>query len=100
MRTRDRNLSYYGISDQRGRELIAYCRNVEKQEIVRAATSKANPAISDLIYENLVSGSGYDKISYKRHIPYSKNDFYGYRRLALSCLNELLEQEAAGMISQ
>lgn len=100
MRTRDKKMIHYGISDKRSRELIAYCRNVGKQEAIKTAASQANPAISDLLYENLVSGRGYDKLSGRHYMPYSRNDFYGYRRLALSCLNELLKEKAAEAIVQ
>lgn len=93
MRTRDKKMSDYGVSKEREKELIIFCRNNENEELVKEAARMANPFIDRYIFANLIYGIGYNRLTRQYFIPLPQNDFYGYRRRTLGLLNQLLNKE-------
>lgn len=93
MRTREKRYADYGLTDDRVKELLTFCRNPDNAEIVRKAADAANPLISGNLFVSLTTGKGYDKqFRYVYCAPSTKADFYAYRRLAVATLNILLRE--------
>lgn len=93
MRTRKKQYTDYGMSDERVRELLAFCRNPDNAEMVRKASSAANPWLSNFIFVSLTTGKGFDRqFRYAYHLPSTKADFYAYRRLAVAVLDIMLRE--------
>lgn len=91
MRTREKKLSDYGISEARGRELLRLAALEENRQAVCEAAMESNPYLAPYLVKSLRQGVGYYQmmgIMYFR--PCTSADFYGYRRKALAAFDRLL----------
>lgn len=82
----------FGLTTKDLKELTRYCRNTDfdQHEIllqccVDADIYKIGIALD--LYDSIL-GLSYERASGKKYIPLNKNDFYGYRRYALSIFKE------------
>lgn len=82
----------FGLTTKDLKELTRLCRSedFEQNELllqccVDADTYKIGIALD--LY-NSILGLSYERASGKKYIPLNKNDFYGYRRYALSIFKE------------
>ena len=93
MRTRDKFMKDYGISEKERETVISFCRNSNEadKQIIKWACHRANPDIEKELYNSLTEGIGYDGLSAKKYIPIGRKDFYGYQRKALYFLDEYLQ---------
>jgi hypothetical protein len=92
MRTRDKNYSDYGITDDEAKRIKEYCQTAsveDKLTLFQCAISSA-PGLEVEIYESLVSNIGYDKLSKRKNIPIKRDDFYGYQRKTLDEYRRLM----------
>ena len=92
MRTRYKNYSDYGITDDESKRIKEYCQNAsveDKLTLFQCAISSA-PGLEVEIYESLVDNIGYDKLSKRKNIPIKRDDFYGYQRKTLDEYRRLM----------
>ena len=92
MRTRDKNYSDYGITDDEAKRIKEYCQTAsveDKLTLFQCAISSA-PGLEVEIYESLVGNIGYDKLSKRKNIPIKRDDFYGYQRKVLDEYRRLM----------
>ena len=92
MRTRYKNYSDYGITDDESKRIKEYCQNAsveDKLTLFQFAISSA-PGLEVEIYESLVGNIGYDKLSKRKNIPIKRDDFYGYQRKTLDEYRRLM----------
>ncbi len=86
----------YGMTDEKVKGLLRECRSGKHGVQVRTAAYKANPLIAEHIILSIMENKSYDALEIKmdlgemERIPFSRNDFYGYRRYALAILNDML----------
>lgn len=92
MRTREKRYADYGLTDDRVKELLAFCRNPDNAEMVRKAAVAANPPLADAIVNSLIQRYGYDAQTCWVEIPAIKADFYAYRRLTVAVLDIWLRE--------
>ena len=90
MRVRDMKYSDYGITEERRKALLNYCRSNPDIELLTTAAMYANLELHELLIKNLKEGIGWNGLSYLCYIPIGEVDFYGYRRKALANLDALL----------
>lgn len=90
MRTRNKKLSDYGVSKERAKQLLKYCRECDETFLIRRAAEQENSSISDSLFQSVTKGLSYERLMGKEYIPIEKKDFYGYRRKMLSVLDKLL----------
>lgn len=92
MRTREKGYSDYGISDAEVKELIQKSRTAAGRSLMQKAAFQANPELAeDLIY-SIVNDLSYDRICIIRDIPAKKDDFYAYRRKAMSIFRDMIRE--------
>lgn len=92
MRTRYKNYSNYGITEDEAKRIKEYCQTAsveDKLTLLQCAISSA-PGLEVEIYESLVSNIGYDKLSKRKNIPIKRDDFYGYQRKTLDEYRRLM----------
>lgn len=95
MRTREKKLADYGISEERGAELMKLAALEENQETVCRAANLSNPYLAPYLVKSLQQGVGYYKLFGKMYFrPCTGADFYGYRRKTLSIIDRLLADVA------
>lgn len=92
MRTRDKWLKDYGLSDDTRRLLIDFCihADAKDQRIIERACNSAKPEIAKQLFDSLTLGLSYDKLSARQYIPLPRQDFYGYQRKTLSLIDDQL----------
>lgn len=98
MKTRDAKYEDYGISKERAKAVLEFCRNTTNEyerKMIYESVKYACPDIREQLYESLVSGKSYEKIQCKNYIPIGKKDFYGYRRKAMWKLDGFLRMHAS-----
>lgn len=92
MRTRNKGYKDYGFEEKEANRLMEYCRKPEfiyRRELIESA-ERANSALADDIFYSIVKGLSYDSIAINSDIPYSKADFYAYRRKCLFLFRDML----------
>lgn len=91
MRTRKKKLTDYGISEQRGTELLKLAALEENQETVCRAANMSNPYLAPYLVKSLQKKVGYDRLFGSMYFrPCIRQDFYGYRRKTLAIIDQLL----------
>lgn len=96
---RDYTWQDYGISKRRYKELKKLCQSGEYDALVRFAAHTAAPDIEMYIYLSVTQNRSYRRLEAKwelgeiERMPYSHNEFYGYRRKFYYKLNHLLMAE-------
>lgn len=98
MRTRLKGYVDYGLTDTRVKEILEYCRTTARSELIMQAAEKANPELAIYLVESLKERMSYYKLYKKYFIPLSCSDFYGYRRLTISLLNDVLIEQKGKLI--
>lgn len=94
MRTREKKLVHYGITRERGRELLWLATLEENRQAVCEAAEKSNPSLAPYLAKSLRGKVGYDRLLGKMYYrPCTKSDFYAYRRKALAIFDGLLTGE-------
>lgn len=92
MRTREKKLTDYGIPTEDIERLKFYCKKCNSDDrllLFQSAISSA-PGLEVSVYDSLVNGLGYERISRSRIIPAKKDDFYAYQRKTLAHFYNLL----------
>ena len=94
MKTRNKSYIDYGISKQKANDLKRKCQvlNVEERDILLECCKCANQGIAYEMLYSLIYGVSYDKLIAFVYIPALREDFYAYRRKALSLFNEHLSE--------
>ncbi len=94
MRTRNRKLIHYGITEARGRELLQLATQEDYRDLVCQAAELSNSYLASYLVKSLRQGIGYDRIFGRRYIyPCTRADFYGYRRKTLAIIDRLLAEK-------
>ena len=94
MRTRAKKLIHYGITEERGQELLKLAALEENRQAVREAAQKSNPLLAPYLAKSLLEKVGYDRLFGKTYYrPCTRADFYAYRRKALAIFDGLLTGE-------
>ena len=91
MRTRHMVWSHYGITGERAHELQELAKLEENLELVQIAAEQSRSELAKYIVESLVEGIGYDRLYRKYWLPYTADDFYGYKRRAIFIFDMLLK---------
>lgn len=94
MRTRTAKYSDYGISEQDKVEILKYCREAQGEglDLIREVLKRIKSEyVAQLLYRNLTTGISYDKMAKTEQLYVVKEDFYGYRRKAISLLKKALK---------
>lgn len=83
----------YGFDNENeAKKIMEYCRGpdfIYRKELIESA-ERANKSIADDIYYSIMKDLSYDDISVKTIIPYSKTDFYAYRRKCLFFFRDMM----------
>lgn len=93
MRTRYMKLTDHGVYPEDEKGLLERCRKATQEErhlLLHACIDAAPQGLEFLIYESLATGKSYDAISRAEYIPLKSDDFYGYRRKAMSRFYDFL----------
>lgn len=92
MRTRNKNYSDYGMTDQEKDQILAFCRDAgeEDREIIFFALKELPPYMVPYIFMSLVDGKSYEKLDAQYGMAMSKEDFYGYRRKGIEAVKRYL----------
>ena len=91
MRTREKKLSDYGITEERGRELLRLAALEENRQAVCEAAEESNPYLAPYLVKSLRQGVGYYQVMGAMYFrPCTAADFYGYRRKTLAAFDKLL----------
>lgn len=95
MRTRDKGFKDYDFKSGEEKQLKKYCRGPDFGEcdMLKQSAILSNPLLSEELYESIVEGVSYDKMSTTKDLHISKNDFYGYQRKCLWIFKNLLRQQ-------
>ena len=91
MKTRHMGYMHYGISTERSEELQELAKLKKNRELVQIAAEQSRPEMAKYIVESLVEGIGYDRLYRKYWLPYTADDFYGYKRRAIFIFDMLLK---------
>ena len=95
MRIRKKKLTDYGISEERGAELLELAAMKENQRTVCKAASLSNPYLAPYLVKSLQEKVGYDRLFGSMYFrPCVRQDFYGYRRKTLAIIDRLLADMA------
>lgn len=93
MKVRNTSYSDYGFDDKNEvNRLIDFCKGPDfeyRRELIESAEC-ANKLIAGDLFYSLTEDLSYDDISKIKYIPYSKTDFYAYRRKCLQQFREFL----------
>lgn len=90
-RIRDKRYRDYGISKSEVRATFDYCSTSDKENKakIKVICDSVNENISNLLFESVVYGLSFERLDGKYGIPYTKADFYAYRRKAIAQINNL-----------
>ena len=91
MKTRHMGYMHYGISTERSEELQELTKLKKNRELVQIAAEQSRPELAKYIVESLVEGIGYERLYRKYWLPYTADDFYGYKRRAVFIFDMLLK---------
>lgn len=92
MRTREKGYKDYGFENKEAEKLMEYCRGpdfIYRRELIDSA-ERANISIADDIFYSIMKNLSYDDLVIKSDIPYSKTDFYAYRRECLFFFRDMM----------
>ena len=82
---------HYGISTERSEELQKLAKLKKNRELVQIAAEQSRPELAKYIVESLVDGISYERLYRKYWLPYTADDFYGYKRRAVFIFDMLLK---------
>lgn len=91
MKTRHMGYMHYGISTERSEELQELAKLKKNRELVQIAAEQSRPELAKYIVESLVDGISYERLYRKYWLPYTADDFYGYKRRAVFIFDMLLK---------
>lgn len=91
MRTRHMGYVHYGISTERSEELQKLAKLKKNRQLVQIAAEQSRPELAKYIVESLVDGISYERLYRKYWLPYTADDFYGYKRRAVFIFDMLLK---------
>ena len=91
MKTRHMGYMHYGISTERSEELQKLAKLKENRELVQIAAEQSRPELAKYIVESLVEGISCERLYRKYWLPYTADDFYGYKRRAIFIFDMLLK---------
>ena len=91
MKTRHMGYMHYGISTERSEELQELAKLKKNRELVQIAAEQSRPELAKYIVEILVDGISYERLYRKYWLPYTADDFYGYKRRAVFIFDMLLK---------
>ena len=89
---------YYGISEERYRQLTEYIQSGRYASLASQAAHTANETIAEYILLSVTQNKSYDALRVKwelkemERIPYCRTDFYGIRRYFFSVFNEKMKE--------
>ena len=91
MRTRHMGYVHYGISMERSEELQELAKLDENRELVQIAAEQSRPEIAEALLESMRKGTSYDRMFISYWVPFTRDDFYGYKRRAIFIFDILLK---------
>lgn len=91
MKTRHMGYVHYGISTERSEELQKLAKLKENWKLVQIAAEQSRSELAKYIVESLVEGISYERLYRKYWLPYTADDFYGYKRRAIFIFDMLLK---------
>lgn len=101
MRIRAKKLIHYGISKERGQELLRLAMMEENRQAVCKAAEESNSYLAPYLVKSLRQGVGYYQIMGTMYFrPCTAADFYGYRRKTLAIFDRLLAGEGGASDGQ
>lgn len=89
---------YYGISEERYRQLTEYIQSGRYASIASQAAHTANKDIAEYILLSVTKNMSYDALRIKwqlkeiEQMPCCRTDFYGYRRYFYHLFNEKIKE--------
>lgn len=91
MNIRKVKYSDYGFSVEEVKRLKAFINSDDfcYQSLLHKIADEVNHDLCNELYDSLIYGESYEKLSGKEYIPINKTDFYSYQRL---CLIEFARQ--------
>lgn len=99
MRTRAKRLIHYGITEERGQELLKLATLEENRQAVYEAAEKSNPLLAPYLAKSLREKVGYDRLFGKMfYQPCTRADFYAYRRKTLAILNGMMTGDGDNLV--
>ena len=93
MRNRYKKLEDHGVYPEDTKMLLERCKKSTPEErhwLLHACIDASPEGMEFLVYESLAMGKSYDQISRADYIPMKSDDFYGYRRKAMSKFYDFL----------
>lgn len=92
------SLGYYGISKAREKQLTEYIRSGRYASVARQAAYTTNKDIAEYILLSVTENLSYDELQKMwelkkiERMACCRTDFYGYRRLFFSIINEKMKE--------
>lgn len=92
------SLEYYGLTDERVKELENLIQSGRYTSVARQAAYAANKDIAEYILLSVEQNKSYDTLSVKwelkemERIPYCRTDFYGVRRYFMSIMDKKMRR--------
>lgn len=93
MRTRQKSLVDFGVYPEDISKLKDICQKAtpdQRHSILHCCIDSCPPGLELLVYESIVLGHSYDRIGKREYIPAKRDDFYAYRRKAMSRFYNIL----------
>lgn len=90
MKLREMGYEDYGMTREEADMIIKKCShmNLDKSSEILNIAYETNPMIGPDLYYSIVQDVSYERLDAVKSIPYSKGDFYGYRRKAIAIIKE------------
>jgi hypothetical protein len=96
-RTNVRTKGYqdYGLTQSQVDKTLKYCmRNTaESNKILFDCAFDSNSTIGSDLFYSLSQDVSFERLDAIKAIPYSKGDFYGYRRLCVYLVNQCIQEK-------
>lgn len=93
MRTRQKSLVDFGVYPEDVGKLKDICQRPtleQRHSILHCCIDSCPPGLELLVYESIVFNRSYDFIGKREYIPAKRDDFYAYRRKAMSKFYNIL----------
>lgn len=85
------SLAYYGLTDERVKELEKLIQSGKYSSVASQAAHIANEMIAEYLIKSIVENKSYDKLEFDEklgRICYGRTDFYGCRRYFIACFDK------------
>lgn len=95
LKLREMGYSDYGLTQTDADTVIKRCRSEDPElhkQILQCAYD-TNPMIGADLYYSICQDVSYERLDAIKNIPYSKGDFYGYRRKCIATIQKTIFEE-------